>query len=55
MQIDSDNNLGRVKTESGAGEAVEIHDFQIVSKFVLVLASTGSAETSCVLNKVAEL
>ncbi|XP_037542935.1 leukocyte cell-derived chemotaxin 1 [Nematolebias whitei] len=29
VQIDSDNNLGRVKTESGAGEAVEIHDFQI--------------------------
>uniref|UniRef100_A0A3Q3BER2 Leukocyte cell-derived chemotaxin 1 n=2 Tax=Kryptolebias marmoratus TaxID=37003 RepID=A0A3Q3BER2_KRYMA len=29
VQIDSDNNLGRVKTGSGAGEAVEIHDFQI--------------------------
>ncbi|XP_013874160.1 leukocyte cell-derived chemotaxin 1 [Austrofundulus limnaeus] len=29
VQIDSDNNLGRVKTGSGTGEAVEIHDFQI--------------------------
>lgn len=37
MKIDSDNNLQRFQTGSEAGEAVEIHDFQIVSKFVLVL------------------
>uniref|UniRef100_A0AAX7U6G3 Leukocyte cell-derived chemotaxin 1 n=1 Tax=Astatotilapia calliptera TaxID=8154 RepID=A0AAX7U6G3_ASTCA len=30
MEIDSDNNLERFKTGSGAEEAVEIHDFQIV-------------------------
>lgn len=55
MEIDSDNNLERFKTGSGAEEAVEIHDFQIVSKFVLVLASQGSsAETFCVLSKVAK-
>lgn len=36
MEIDSDNNLQRFQTGSGVGEAVEIHDFQIVSKFVLV-------------------
>lgn len=55
MEIDSDNNLERFKTGSGAEEAVEIHDFQIVSKFVLVLASRGSsAETFCVLSKVAK-
>ncbi|XP_075334631.1 leukocyte cell-derived chemotaxin 1 [Odontesthes bonariensis] len=29
MEIDSDNNLERFKTGSGAVEAVEIHDFQI--------------------------
>ncbi|XP_053184228.1 leukocyte cell-derived chemotaxin 1-like [Scomber japonicus] len=29
MEIDSDNNLERFTTGSGAGEAVEIHDFQI--------------------------
>uniref|UniRef100_A0A3P9L9E8 Leukocyte cell-derived chemotaxin 1 n=1 Tax=Oryzias latipes TaxID=8090 RepID=A0A3P9L9E8_ORYLA len=29
MEIDSDNNLERFKTGSGAEEAVEIHDFQI--------------------------
>ncbi|KAM4731148.1 leukocyte cell-derived chemotaxin 1 [Anableps anableps] len=29
MEIDSDNNLQRFQTGSGAGEAVEIHDFQI--------------------------
>ncbi|GAA6228746.1 leukocyte cell-derived chemotaxin 1-like [Lates japonicus] len=29
MEIDSDNNLERFKTRSGAEEAVEIHDFQI--------------------------
>lgn len=39
MEIDSDNNLERFTTGSGAGEAVEIHDFQIVSEFVLVLSS----------------
>ena len=33
VEIDSDNNLERFKTGSGAGEAVEIHDFQIVSEF----------------------
>lgn len=38
MEIDSDNNLERFKTGSGAEEAVEIHDFQIVSEFVLVLS-----------------
>lgn len=55
MEIDSDNNLERFKTGSGAEEAVEIHDFQIVSKFVLVLSSRGSsAETFCVLSKVAK-
>lgn len=31
MEIDSDNNLERFKTGSGDEEAVEIHDFQIVS------------------------
>lgn len=31
VEIDSDNNLERFKTGSGAEEAVEIHDFQIVS------------------------
>ena len=46
VEIDSDNNLERFKTGSGAEEAVEIHDFQIVSEFVLVLSSWGSsAET----------
>lgn len=40
MEIDSDNNLERFKTGSAAEEAVEIHDFQIVSDFfVLVLSS----------------
>nr|XP_019945415.1 PREDICTED: leukocyte cell-derived chemotaxin 1-like [Paralichthys olivaceus] len=29
VEIDSDNNLERYKTGSGAGEVVEIHDFQI--------------------------
>ncbi|CAB1454763.1 unnamed protein product [Pleuronectes platessa] len=29
VEIDSDNNLERFRTGSGAGEAVEIHDFQI--------------------------
>ncbi|KAM4560751.1 leukocyte cell-derived chemotaxin 1 [Fundulus diaphanus] len=29
VEIDSDNNLQRFQTGSGAGEAVEIHDFQI--------------------------
>ena len=56
MEIDSDNNLERFTTGSGAEEAVEIHDFQIVSEFVLVLSSWGSsAETVCVLSKVAKL
>lgn len=32
MEIDSDNNLKRFKTGSGAEETVEIHDFQIVSE-----------------------
>lgn len=49
FEIDSDNNLERFKTGSGAEEAVEIHDFQIVSAFVLVLSS---AETVCVLSRV---
>lgn len=51
LEIDSDNNLERFKTGSGAERAVEIHDFQIVSEFVLVLSS---AETFCVLSKVAK-
>lgn len=61
MKIDSDNNLQRFQTGSEAGEAVEIHDFQIVSKFVLVLTlpppphSQSSAETFCVLSEVAKL
>lgn len=56
MEIDSDNNLERFTTGSGAEEAVEIHDFQIVSEFVLVLSSWGSsAEIVCVLSKVAKL
>lgn len=38
VEIDSDKNLERFNTGSGAEEAVEIHDFQIVSEFVLVLA-----------------
>lgn len=37
VEIDSDNNLERFKTRRGAEEAVEIHDFQIVSESVLVL------------------
>lgn len=46
MEIDSDNNLERFKTGSGAEEAVEIHDFGIVSELVLVLSyRVGSAET----------
>ena len=46
VEIDSDNNLERFKTGSGAEEAVEIHDFQIVSESVLVLSSWGgSVET----------
>lgn len=36
VEIDSDNNLERFKTGRGVEEAVEIHDFQIVSEFVLV-------------------
>lgn len=56
VEIDSDNNVERFKTGSGAEEAVEIHDFQIVSEFVLVLSSWGSsAETFCVLSEVAKL
>lgn len=51
LEIDSDNNLERFKTGNGAEQAVEIHDFQIVSEFVLVLSS---AETFCVLSKVAK-
>lgn len=48
LEIDSDNNLKQFKTGSGAEEAVEIHDFQIVSEFVLVLslAETLHAEQS---------
>lgn len=38
VEIDSDNNLERFKTGSGAEEAVEIHDFQTVSEFVLALS-----------------
>lgn len=36
VEIDSDNNPERFKTGSGAEQAAEIHDFQIVSEFVLV-------------------
>lgn len=43
VEIDSDNNLERFKTGNGAEEAVEIHDFQIVSEFVLVFSSWGSS------------
>lgn len=35
MEIDSDNNLERFKPDKA--EAVEIHDFQSVREFVLVL------------------
>lgn len=56
VEIDSDNNLQRFKTGSGADEAVEIHDFQIVSEFVLVVSSClSSAGTLCVLSKVVNL
>lgn len=55
MEIDSDNNLERFKTGSGTEEAVEIHDFQIVSEFVLVSLFLGSEENLCVLSKVAKL
>lgn len=55
MEIDSDNNLERFKTRSETEEAVEIHDFQIVSEFVLVSLFLGSEETFCVLSKVAKL
>lgn len=51
LEIDSDNNLERFRTGSGAEEAVEIHGFQIVSDFVLVLSSV---ETFCVLSKEAK-
>ena len=33
MEIDSDNNLERFRTGSGSDEAVEIHDFHIVSLY----------------------
>lgn len=31
MEIDTANNMERFSTGSGAGEAVEVHDFEIVS------------------------
>lgn len=57
VEIDSDNNLERFKTGSGAEEAVEIHDFQIVSEFVLVLSLPEVVQQGlfCVLSKVAKL
>lgn len=57
VEIDSDNNLEQFKIGSGTEEAVQIHDFQIVSEFVLVLSPSrwaSSAETFCVLSKVAK-
>lgn len=32
MEIDAANNMERFSTGSGADEAVEVHDFQIVSQ-----------------------
>lgn len=39
VEIDSDNNLERFQTGNGAEEAAEMHDFQTVSEFVLVVSS----------------
>lgn len=43
MEIDAGNNLETFKTGSGSEEAVEVHDFQIVSRATLVLHVTHSS------------
>lgn len=51
MEIDAGNNLETFKTGSGSEEAVEVHDFQIVSSATLVLhvthSSPGLLRTPC--------
>lgn len=51
MEIDAGNNLETFKTGSGSEEAVEVHDFQIVSSPTLVLhvthSSSGLLRTPC--------
>lgn len=43
MEIDAGNNLETFKTGSGSEEAVEVHDFQIVSTTTLILHVTRSS------------
>lgn len=43
MEIDAGNNLETFKTGSGSEEAVEVHDFQIVSISTLVFHVTRSS------------
>lgn len=42
MEIDAGNNLETFRTGSGSEEAIEVHDFQIVSSATLVLYVTHS-------------
>lgn len=43
MEIDAGNNLETFKTGSGSEEAIEVHDFQIVSTTTLALHVTCSS------------
>lgn len=43
MEIDAGNNLETFKTGSGSEEAVEVHDFRIVSTSTIVLHVTHSS------------
>lgn len=54
MEIDSDNNLERFRTGSGNDEALEIHDFHIVS-CTYFLSKSSSTESWHVLRKVAKM
>lgn len=47
MEIDAGNNLETFKTGSGSEEAVEVHDFQIVSTTTLILHITCSSTGPC--------
>lgn len=43
MEIDAGNNLETFKTGSGSEEAIEVHDFRIVSTSSAVLHITHSS------------
>jgi len=47
MEIDAGNNLETFKTGSGSEEAVEVHDFQIVSTSKPCLSVTCSSAGLC--------